>query len=128
MTVPMPAGRHHRIATPAVPGRRTAPTGRRGQVNNTLRPVTRDDASAAVGVDVGSTWTKAVLVRSDGALAGFAEQGRRLVQSDVQVGGVLGDEPGRCRDGGRRQHRREAHRGHMVKQNTAQWRAGRGPL
>ena len=35
--------------------------------------MTRDDASAAVCVDVGSTWTKAVLVRSDGALAGFAE-------------------------------------------------------
>ncbi len=35
--------------------------------------MTRDDASAAVCLDVGSTWTKAVLVRSDGALAGFAE-------------------------------------------------------
>ena len=31
------------------------------------------DRSAAVCLDVGSTWTKAVLVRSDGALAGFAE-------------------------------------------------------
>jgi uncharacterized protein (TIGR01319 family) len=29
--------------------------------------------SAAVCLDVGSTWTKAVLIRSDGALAGFAE-------------------------------------------------------
>lgn len=31
------------------------------------------EPSAAVCLDVGSTWTKAVLIRSDGALAGFAE-------------------------------------------------------
>ncbi len=31
------------------------------------------DPAAAVCLDVGSTWTKAVLVRSDGGLAGFAE-------------------------------------------------------
>jgi ADP-dependent NAD(P)H-hydrate dehydratase / NAD(P)H-hydrate epimerase len=35
--------------------------------------MTAADASAAVCLDVGSTWTKAVLVRNDGALAGFAE-------------------------------------------------------
>src|SRR3954471_9941317 len=50
-----------------------------------LRPVTRDDASAAVCVDVGSTWTKAVLVRSDGALAGFAEH--PTTAADVLAGG-----------------------------------------
>ena len=31
------------------------------------------EPSAAVCLDVGSTWTKAVLIRPDGALAGFAE-------------------------------------------------------
>ncbi len=31
------------------------------------------DQAAAVCLDVGSTWTKAVLVRPDGVLAGFAE-------------------------------------------------------
>jgi uncharacterized protein (TIGR01319 family) len=35
--------------------------------------VTPADASASVCLDVGSTWTKAVLVQADGALAGFAE-------------------------------------------------------
>jgi uncharacterized protein (TIGR01319 family) len=35
--------------------------------------VTPTNQAASVCLDVGSTWTKAVLVRSDGALAGFAE-------------------------------------------------------
>jgi uncharacterized protein (TIGR01319 family) len=35
--------------------------------------VTPTDQAASVCLDVGSTWTKAVLVHSDGALAGFAE-------------------------------------------------------
>ena len=47
--------------------------------------MTRDDASAAVCVDVGSTWTKAVLVRSDGALAGFKPSVGRLQQVLAQV-------------------------------------------
>ncbi|MBC8092751.1 MAG: glutamate mutase L, partial [Pseudonocardia sp.] len=29
--------------------------------------------AASVCLDVGSTWTKAVLIRADGGLAGFAE-------------------------------------------------------
>lgn len=37
------------------------------------RCVTPSDQAAAVCLDVGSTWTKAVLVHPDGALAGFAE-------------------------------------------------------
>jgi len=40
--------------------------------------------SAAVCLDVGSTWTKAVLVRPDGALAGFAEH--PTITTDVLAG------------------------------------------
>ena len=42
------------------------------------------DPSAAVCLDVGSTWTKAVLIRPDGALAGFAEHPTTV--SDVLAG------------------------------------------
>ncbi|HVH23463.1 MAG TPA: glutamate mutase L, partial [Pseudonocardia sp.] len=42
------------------------------------------DQAAAVCLDVGSTWTKAVLVRPDGALAGFAEH--PTTSSDVLTG------------------------------------------
>jgi hypothetical protein len=34
--------------------------------------VTPTDQAASVCLDVGSTWTKAVLVHADGSLAGFA--------------------------------------------------------
>ena len=61
-------------------------------------PVTRDDASAAVCVDVGSTWTKAVLVRFDGALAGFAEHPTTvadvLAGVDAAVRAVVAAAPG----------------------------------
>ena len=60
--------------------------------------MTRDDASAAVCVDVGSTWTKAVLVRSDGALAGFAEHPTTaadvLAGVDAAVRAVVAAAPG----------------------------------
>ena len=60
--------------------------------------MTRDDASAAVCVDVGSTWTKAVLVRSDGALAGFAEHPTTvadvLTGVDAAVRAVVAAAPG----------------------------------
>jgi uncharacterized protein (TIGR01319 family) len=60
--------------------------------------VTRDDASAAVCVDVGSTWTKAVLVRADGALAGFAEHPTTaadvLAGVDAAVRAVVAAAPG----------------------------------
>ena len=42
------------------------------------------DPSAAVCLDVGSTWTKAVLIRPDGGLAGFAEHPTTV--SDVLAG------------------------------------------
>ena len=61
--------------------------------------MTRDDASAAVCVDVGSTWTKAVLVRFDGALAGFAEHPTTvadvLAGVDAAVRAVVAAAPGR---------------------------------
>ncbi len=42
------------------------------------------DQAAAVCLDVGSTWTKAVLVRADGVLAGFAEH--PTTSADVLAG------------------------------------------
>jgi uncharacterized protein (TIGR01319 family) len=56
------------------------------------------DSSAAVCLDVGSTWTKAVLVRSDGALAGFAEHPTTvadvLAGVDAAVRAVVAAAPG----------------------------------
>lgn len=56
------------------------------------------DPSAAVCLDVGSTWTKAVLVRADGALAGFAEHpttvGDVLAGVDAAVRAVVAAAPG----------------------------------
>ncbi|HYH30579.1 MAG TPA: glutamate mutase L [Pseudonocardia sp.] len=46
--------------------------------------MTPTDQAAAVCLDVGSTWTKAVLVHPDGALAGFAEH--PTTTSDVLAG------------------------------------------
>jgi ADP-dependent NAD(P)H-hydrate dehydratase / NAD(P)H-hydrate epimerase len=46
--------------------------------------MTPADEAAAVCLDVGSTWTKAVLVHPDGALAGFAEH--RTITGDVLAG------------------------------------------
>ena len=49
-------------------------------------------------MDVGSTWTKAVLVRSDGALAGFAENPTTLADVlagvDAAVRAVVAAAPG----------------------------------
>ena len=59
--------------------------------------MTAADASAAVCLDVGSTWTKAVLVRSDGGLAGFAEHPTTaadvLAGVDAAVGAVVAADP-----------------------------------
>lgn len=56
------------------------------------------DPSAAVCLDVGSTWTKAALVRSDGALAGFAEHPTTvadvLAGVDAAVRAVVAAAPG----------------------------------
>ena len=56
------------------------------------------DASAAVCLDVGSTWTKAVLVRTDGTLAGFAEHPTTgadvLAGVDAAVRSVVAAAPG----------------------------------
>jgi uncharacterized protein (TIGR01319 family) len=53
--------------------------------------------TAAVCLDVGSTWTKAVLVRSDGGLAGFAEHPTTaadvLAGVDAAVGAVVAADP-----------------------------------
>ncbi len=61
-------------------------------------PVTPADPSAAVCLDVGSTWTKAVLVRPDGALAGFAEHPTTaadvLAGVDAAVRAVVAAAPG----------------------------------
>ncbi len=61
-------------------------------------PVTPADPSAAVCLDVGSTWTKAVLVRADGALAGFAEHPTTvadvLAGVDAAVRAVVAAAPG----------------------------------
>lgn len=51
----------------------TVNTGRGAPVALGSEGVTPSDQTAAVCLDVGSTWTKAVLVRPDGGLAGFAE-------------------------------------------------------
>jgi ADP-dependent NAD(P)H-hydrate dehydratase / NAD(P)H-hydrate epimerase len=60
--------------------------------------VTPVDARAAVCLDVGSTWTKAVLVRPDGALAGFAEHPTTvadvLAGVDAAVRAVVAAAPG----------------------------------
>src|SRR6478672_5654083 len=60
--------------------------------------VTPADPSAAVCLDVGSTWTKAVLVRWDGALAGFAEHPTTvadvLAGVDAAVRAVVAAAPG----------------------------------
>jgi uncharacterized protein (TIGR01319 family) len=60
--------------------------------------VTPAAASAAVCLDVGSTWTKAVLVRPDGALAGFAEHPTTvadvLAGVDAAVRAVVAAAPG----------------------------------
>jgi ADP-dependent NAD(P)H-hydrate dehydratase / NAD(P)H-hydrate epimerase len=59
--------------------------------------MTAADASAAVCLDVGSTWTKAVLIRSDGGLAGFAEHPTTvadvLAGVDAAVGAVVAADP-----------------------------------
>ncbi len=51
------------------------------------------DRTASVCLDVGSTWTKAVLVRADGTLAGFAEHPTTtadvLTGMDAAVGAVV---------------------------------------
>ena len=46
--------------------------------------MTPTDQAASVCLDVGSTWTKAVLVHADGSLAGFAEH--RTTTGDVLAG------------------------------------------
>ena len=60
--------------------------------------MTPADPSAAVCLDVGSTWTKAVLVRWDGALAGFAEHPTTvadvLAGVDAAVRAVVAAAPG----------------------------------
>jgi ADP-dependent NAD(P)H-hydrate dehydratase / NAD(P)H-hydrate epimerase len=60
--------------------------------------VTPADPSAAVCLDVGSTWTKAVLVHPDGALAGFAEHPTTvadvLAGVDAAVRAVVAAAPG----------------------------------
>lgn len=60
--------------------------------------MTPAEPAAAVCLDVGSTWTKAVLVRHDGVLAGFAEHpttpGDVLAGMDAAVRAVSAADPG----------------------------------
>ena len=72
--------------------------GRRRPGTSGYAPLVTPDPSAAVCLDVGSTWTKAVLVRSDGALAGYAEHpttvADMLAGVDAAVRAVVAAAPG----------------------------------